>query len=71
MNSRKKHHQRQKLWEGTYDFAISPPFHKCIIPECHFTYITSDTLDAHVMLNHQDLREYYQNDNASSTNNSG
>jgi hypothetical protein len=39
-----------KIWVSNY--AVTPPFKKCLIPECHYTYICLETLESHMKLEH-------------------
>ena len=66
MNPRKKLRKKDPTiipWYkyNTWDFAITPPFEKCIIPDCYFTYVRNETLDFHIMEMHPELKEYYDN----------
>lgn len=46
---------RRKPTRHAYDLAstITPPFKKCIMPDCYFTYITEDTLSVHLDRRHK------------------
>jgi hypothetical protein len=43
-----------KPWHitDTFDYCVTRPFQKCLMPECHYTYICPETLELHMKLEH-------------------